>query len=136
MARFHLIQIGSIFLTDDGSEDGKPCKTHVTGIGIISLDKVGTTRPQASGRPRTQLAQPKNIPISISVDYIHKDVHSDILEQLQDSLNDDTDFVLNISGDTGTFELTAIPDFPNHTNLTGDFSTNILKSVTYNFRTT
>ncbi|MGB4823407.1 MAG: hypothetical protein WBP82_00695 [Leuconostoc mesenteroides] len=136
MARFHLVQIDTVYLTDDGLITGKPCKTNVTGLGLFGVDKVGTTRPQASGRPRTQLALRKNAPIEVSIDFIHIDVYDEILERFQESLDDDTDFSLNISGIGTTLTITAVPDFPNHTKWGGEFSADTMKNVTFSFRTT
>lgn len=136
MGRYNLVQIGTVYLTDTGLVGGTPCRVRVGGLPLLSLSHTGVTRPQASGRPITQLATIKGLPVSVTVEWQAKAVHEAILAEFQDSIDGNTDFDLVITGDTGDFNLTAIPEFPRYTDFPGDFSNEIIQQVSYFMRTT
>jgi hypothetical protein len=48
---FYLVQIGSVYLTDDGSGSGNACLTKVDGLSKLFLDHEGATNIPLSGKP-------------------------------------------------------------------------------------
>lgn len=48
---FWKVQIGSTWLTDDGTETGMPCQVDVGGLGPLFLDYASSIRKAADGTP-------------------------------------------------------------------------------------
>lgn len=138
MARYNLIQIGSIYFTSDGTASGIPCKVNVDGISEAVLTKSGQTIISANGVPWTQVidVSRKGLVFSFNLDFIDKDVHDDVVTMFQDMVDNLDTEVMNITGDTGNFTFNVKPFLPNAINVSGGFSGNILKGVIYTVITT
>ena len=51
MADYNRVKIGPVYLTDDGTALGLPCRCEVQGADRLKLGKTGTVRLAADGTP-------------------------------------------------------------------------------------
>lgn len=137
MARYNLIKIGTIYLTNDGTQTGKECKTSVTGLNLLKTTKIGNIQYAADGTPHANLIEvgQKGVPIEITVDWLAKTVFDNINTTINDALNNMTTINVIITGDTGTFNVNVIPGLAEPIDWAG-FSSGIIKGAKYKFVTT
>lgn len=110
MARFNLIQIGSIYITGTGLVDGFRCKTEVQGLDPLRLSRRSSIIKAIDGTPFRQLSESvKGIDFEISIDWVAKTVYDNILSLFDDSNEDGTVIAVSVDGDTGTYSVNAIP---------------------------
>ncbi len=112
--RFNKIKIGSIWLTKDGTENSTPCKLTVTNIDLLLMDLTGQVNPSADGTPFVQVVdlEKRGIILEITVETMLKAVYESLASQLNARLNDGNTIALEITGDTGNFELDSLPMLP------------------------
>lgn len=135
MARYNLVKIGSIYLTDNGLVTGKPCKLEVPGLSRLKLTITGTTRYAADGTPY-QYSMPnagKGVQIQIRPFVIMKSVFDDVIEAMSDALEANSTINITVEGDTGDFDLDCIPLLPNGVEFPGAFTNERITGVSFNF---
>jgi hypothetical protein len=112
MSRFYRIQIGGIFLTEDGTAAGTPCKLSVESVEDLLTTVAGSVAPSANGTPIFQLVEwTKGKQFAIQITTLTKDVWLDLVELLLEALEENQTLTVTGSGDIGDFTVTAKP-FP------------------------
>lgn len=135
MARFNLIQIGSIYITSTGLVDGSRCKSEVTGLDPLRLSRRVSIIKAIDGTPYRQLSESeKGIDFQISIDWVAKTVYDNILNLFDDSNEDGTFIAISVDGDTGTYSVNAIPQSDPVSS--EGFSGGIIKKVKFKMVTT
>lgn len=137
MARYNQVQIGSVYLTSTGANGGKPCKVDVKGLGKLKTTKTGQVINSADGTPYAQLLSVghKGLPIEVITDWMTKTVFDSVVSLIETAKNAASSITLVITGETGTFSLTTIPDVPEDIDF-GSFSTSYIKGAIFRFKTT
>lgn len=141
--RNNLVQIGSIWLTEDGTNTGRRYKTKITGLDKLKPDKIGQKIVAIDGVPHTNSVRPNVHNITISIELlvdIDKDMFDNIVSAINTALNTNASMGLNIDGHTGNFALTVKPDIASPIGFPGEFSgdtgTEHIKGTTFTFYTT
>jgi len=125
--RYNLIKIGDIWLTDTGTDIGKPCKVEIEGIDRLKGAYSGVTVRSAANTPYTFIM---NNTLKGSLLVVSPLVIMDtVLDDLEDAfdaavLAGDT-LEMSIEGDTGTFTLEVTgfySDGVKPIQLTGEFN--------------
>lgn len=110
--RFYEIQIGDIYLTDDGTISGTPCKLEIPNLEDLLTPVVGAVVYAASGKPVIQsVPWSKGKPFEIQIEVLTKAVWDDLKTLINTAQSADTSFSVIGTGDTGNFSLSAKP-FP------------------------
>lgn len=134
MARYNLIQIGSIYLTSSGLVGGTRCKTEVTGLDGLYHDYVGVTVKAMSGAPknfpRTNLGEGVEIQIRPQV------ITSSVLDSIRDAFNTalgaDSTIQCVFTGDIDTFDVDCKPLLPKPIDFSGRFRNNFVYDASIN----
>lgn len=135
MARFYEIQIDSIYLTSDGTSAGDKCKLEVSNLEDLLVSVAGVAIPTASGRVVTQTVEwTKGKTFEIRINTLAADVWDDLKTLINDALDDDSDFEIIGTGDTGNFTVTVKP-FPNKPFSATSFINNRIRGATLRFVT-
>ena len=135
MARYSLIQIGSHYLTSDGTASGDRCRTSVAGLGSLSLDHTGSVVTALDGTPYVQTTanRRRGLPLSVTVEQMSKTLFESLVGTVQTAISTSATVDVRISGDTGVFSFSCVPGFPNPVELPGSFIEGRIQSVTFNF---
>lgn len=135
MARFNLIQIGSIYITSNGLVGGSRCKTEVDGLNPLRLSRRSSIIKAIDGTPYRQLSESvKGIDFDITIDWMAKTVYDNIIGLFDDSNEDGTFIAVSVDGDTGTYSVNAIPQADPVSS--DGFSGGIIKKVKFKMVTT
>jgi len=112
MSRFYDIRIHGVFLTEDGTSSGLPCKLSVENVEDLLTTVAGNVQPSANGTPIFQLVEwtaGKQFAVRVSI--LTKDVWLILCELLNTTLEDGAAISIAGAGDTGDFTVSAKP-FP------------------------
>lgn len=137
MARYNLIQLGTIYLTSNGLSNGSPCKTQVNGLSPLKTDKTGQVFSSANGTPYAQLVDVDNkgTIIEIITEWMSKTVFDSIVTLINNTKNSAISITLVIAGDLGTFNLSVIPGIPDDI-IVDEFRNGYIKGAKFRFVTT
>jgi|GEM_PF-3443156 len=129
------VKIGSVYLTEDGLEDGMPCRCEVTGLERLKPSKTGSVVIAADGTPHSFLRSNtgKGAPISIRPYAVRKSVFDGVINAINEKLNTDEAVNITIEGDTGDFDLECVAALPQAVEFPGTFSDGIIDGVQFNF---
>lgn len=109
--RFYEIRIDSIYLTDDGTADGTPCKLQIPNLEDLLTSVIGQPSVSASGAIVSNLAAwTKGKSFEITVEVLTENVWSDLKALINDSLETDDDFEIVGNGLIGDFTVNAKPN--------------------------
>ena len=112
MSRFYDIRIHGIFLTEDGTTAGLPCKLSVENVEDLLTTVAGNVRLSANGTPIFQLVEwTAGKQFAVRVSTLTKDVWLSLCELLNTTLEEDVAISIEGSGDIGDFTVSAKP-FP------------------------
>jgi hypothetical protein len=112
MSRFYEIQIGGVYLTEDGTASGTPCKLSVENVEDLLTTVAGNAQLSANGTPIFQLVEwTAGKQFAVRVSTLTKDVWLDLVELLNTALEEEDALSITGSGDTGDFTVSAKP-FP------------------------
>lgn len=136
MATANKIQIGTIWLTSDGTTNGIACQTRTSGLDALKPTRAAKVHRALDGTPYRQSKTLKGKTIEIAFpDTIKKEVFDAVFEFIDDAEIGNTSFDLSIEGDTGNFDLTVIPD-ENWLRFPGEFVDGWILGATFAFVTT
>lgn len=134
--KFNLVQINAVYLTKDSSAAEDPCKLSVSGLDKLKTQTKGRIVRGLDNTPTRISADfgGRGFDIAITVEILYKPVFDAINAAINTACSNKTTLNLNITGDTGEFNLTVLPgDEP--IQFAGEFKNGRIKKVTYNFTT-
>ena len=110
--KFYKVQIGDVYLTDDGTENGTPCKLEIPNLEDLLTPVIGAVVYAASGNPVIQsVPWSKGKPFEINIGVLTREVWEDIKTLMIDAQTAASFFTVTGTGDTGNFSVSAKP-FP------------------------
>lgn len=132
--RSFAVQIGSHYLTSDGTETGKPCKVVVKGIEAARSNYTGKIEYAASGMPYlfTVEVGEQGKQFEIVIAYCPKDLLDDLVAAINEALDAGVTIRVIATGDSGAFDVQALPTLPEWLSV-GAFSGGIVKDVVFRF---
>jgi hypothetical protein len=136
MADYNKVQIGNVFLTDDGLVTGTPCRAQVAGLDGLQLSHAGDTVKAADGSPYNFVvaADGSGSDIEIRPFVVTADVLADLRAAIDDAIASiDTVNVKITDGPFGDFELECLPLFPRPIEFSGEFSTDRISDLVLRF---
>lgn len=140
MARFYKVKIGSVWLTDDGLETGRPCKITVDGAARLLAPDQGNVSVGADGTPfREKPLTPTGggRPFSIVAAWMTKTVYDSLKSALDTAAGNNSDFNVTGTGVPGDFDVDAIVfDDPQYLSFEGFTGSDALRGVRMSFITT
>ena len=142
MARSFKISISdgltTVWLTSDGLEGGRPCRTQIPGIAGLYEDVSGNTTVAAGGVPFTEkpLTNGGGRDFDIIIPNCPTARYND-LDALKSALVDAAGLAtLTFDGEPGTIEVVAIPRFdPIPLDFDSGFNTDNMRGVIFRFKT-
>ncbi|SRR5258706_16358363 len=139
MARYYRVKIGSIYLTHDGTNTGRPCKVDVEGVNGLILPDTGNVATGADGTPFREIPlTPTGAgrPFVIIAAFLVSSVYASLKAALDSAAGSNADFNVTGSGLPGDFDADAIVfDNPQYLTFEG-FSGDNLKGVRISLMTT
>lgn len=114
MGDYNLVQLGTIYFTDNGLVGGLPCRIDTQGVDDLALLFTGSVVKSGNGTPYVFILEnTSGVDLQLKPFVISVDVFNDI-KDLIDTVTDDADTLdLIITGDVvGTLTMTCIPTFP------------------------
>lgn len=134
MARFYTLQLDTLYLTDDGTATGRPCKLRISGLAGLRVAYGGVSAPSADGTPYTvAFSRVKGQRLAVTIDYLPATVFDSIVTAINQALENNSTITAIGNGDEGDFNLEVTPALPEPIALSGEFSNGILRNVTLNF---
>src|SRR5687768_1714493 len=106
LERWHSIQIGTLWLTDDHTSDGARVINEIEGLGVLKRNRVGQVIKALDGTVWKQRFSAKGADIEISFNLMEV-ADFDSLVTILNDCDDGTDITINISGTTGDYTFTA-----------------------------
>lgn len=139
MADYNRVKIGTVYLTDDGTDTGMPCRVEVAGLDRLKAVKTGAMAVSADGTPYAFVTdnQGKGATLSIKPFAVRKAVFDDVVDVVNAALTAGT--VVNVTftdGDVGDFDVDCLPVLPNPVTFPGTFSSGIIDGVEIRFAVT
>ena len=135
MSRFYEIHIGGVYLTEDGTASGTPCKLSVENVEDLLTTVAGNVQLSANGTPVFQLVEwTAGKQFAVRVSTLTKDVWLDFVELLNTALEENDALTIAGVGDTGDFTVSAKP-FPQKPFAAERFINNRIFGVTLRFIT-
>ncbi|MGI8542052.1 MAG: hypothetical protein ACR2MD_01065 [Aridibacter sp.] len=109
MYQYNLIKIDSIYLTSDGTLNGRRAVTSVKGLNELYNGQAGTARSNADGSKILQLADLKGVEIEIEfTDWVYKSTLDTVKARLTTFISNGLPFALEITGEAGAFVLLTV----------------------------
>lgn len=135
MARFNVVSIDGIYLTQNGTISGDPCKVEVEGLDNLVIVKKRVNIQASDGEVYSQItpANNKGIVIGIQISYLAQSLYEDI-NTIFNNKSTTGVITLTVSGPTGIWTLSTIPA-EDPIDFTGKFSGDIIENVTYRLQT-
>lgn len=135
--QYDLISIGTVFLTSDGTDTGRKCRTVVTGIEALLAGFRGATQTAIDGTPYLQVTANnyKGIRFSINVNVTPDTELQALMTQINTALSGGNAIQVTIDGSRGTYDLQCLPDLTPGA-VTGGEETDIggrIKNLIFNF---
>lgn len=114
MADYNLVQLESIYFTDDGLVTGIPCRIEVDGLDGLLISKTGSVATAADGTPYAFIVDNggQGAAIRLRPLVITDTVLASIQSALDAAASGNTTVSLDVTGDLGTFNLECIPAYP------------------------
>lgn len=111
MSDYNTVAIGTIWLTSDGLDDGRPCRVSVQGLAALQTE---FRTPIVLALDNTPFAQPKRVgikgrPVSITPFRLEDDVFADLKDEISDAIENETLIRVRIDGSLGTWDLQCMP---------------------------
>ena len=133
--KYALIQIGAVYLTNDATVSGKPCKTEVKGLDSLSVTKAIRVINALSGKPKAQISEALlGNKISIKCFDVEPVTYAAVIDEMETSLDTDTPITISFENNPyGNFDLIVIPDVKpvdHEFKFLGDYA----KEVSFNFQ--
>jgi hypothetical protein len=130
--RFYRLQIESVYLTEDGTVTGTPCKMIVQGAEALRVLYSGQTAPSANGTPHTVAFSIGTLgrQLVITIEILPSDVFDDLVTAINGAIENNSTITLTGTGDYGDFSLEAVPTLPDPVTSSGEFINGRLKKVT------
>lgn len=134
--RFNTVKLNSVYFTEDGSQTGTKCKLAVAGLDALKKTRPASIQRDLNNVPYRQQSDfaGKGFDLSITVETLTESVFSAINDEINAACENETSLTLEISGDTGDFNLTVIPAAES-VRFPGTFINSRIKQVTYSFVT-
>ena len=104
--RWHTIQLGSLWLTDDNLSTGNGYINEIEGISVLKRGKVGQANVALDGTVWKQRFPVKGSPLRISFNLMES-ADFESLVTILNACDVGSDIAFTISGDTGTYYGTA-----------------------------
>lgn len=136
--RFAVVQIGSIYLTDSGEADGRPCRVNVPDEEVFASSFVSSPNFSADGLPYFQLA---NIGVvgkefSIRLEFCPETLIESLVEEIEEGL-ETGEGVRVIVESLNDFDVQCLPIIQNGKLYSFESrSGGIAKAVTFRFLST
>lgn len=132
--RHNLIQLSNVYFTTDGLSTGTPCKTTVTGLNVLKTGRTGQSIIVLDGTVWQQPVSINGAPISFSVFRMTSALLTTVSDAIRAAAIAGSNISLSITGGAfGDFYLTVAPAFPTPIEFDGEFFSNTLYDVTFNF---
>lgn len=131
---YNLVQLDTIYLTDNGLVGGIPCRTVVTGLDAFALDKDGQITIAADGTPYAFIGDQAGIGsvIRIQPAVLAETVFENIKTMFNTAIGASTLITAKFTGDTGNFDLECLPAFPKPLEFSGEFFNSYIYGVSIN----
>lgn len=110
MALNNKIGFGNIWLTDDGTDAGFACQVDLAGLPFLKMKWWGAASRNARGNAEMNLSPVAGVDLTMTMPSLLISVMDSIIELFNDSLDEDEPFRLQITGETGDFDLSADPN--------------------------
>lgn len=111
MARYYVVKVGSIWLTSDGLETGRPCKIQVEGYAGLVRSGVGNVVVGADGTPFREIPlTPTGAgrPFAVTAAFMSSTVYDSIVAALDAAAAANTEINVTGAGAPGDFDVDAI----------------------------
>lgn len=132
--RHNLIALGATYFTRDGTSAGIPCKTEVKGLDVLKMERTGQTILALDGTAYTQAYSVKGVPLSFSVFRMTSALLNTVSDAIRAAVTNSTNLTLTITdGAVGSFYLTVAPLFPQPISFLGEFQSDQVYDVNFNF---
>jgi hypothetical protein len=134
MSDYHLVKIGTVYLTNDGLETGRHCRTTITGLDALIIGYTGVIHRAIDNTPYAQVTN--NIGVGQDIQILIYRLTAAVYASLQTVINGafsaaETINVV-IDGDGGTFDLECMPGLPKPLTWAGDMGLGRLHEVGVN----
>lgn len=115
MGDYNLVQLGTIYFTEDGLVTGLPCRVDTQGVDLATLAFTGSVVKSANGTPYAFILEnTAGFDLQLKPFVISVGVFNDIKDLIETITDDNDTLDLVITGDVcGTLTMTCIPTFPN-----------------------
>ena len=110
MADENKIRLGSIWLTQDGTENGAACVSTVAGLSNLKMKWWGNAVRNARGNAEMNLVAVAGVDLTISIPSLPMEKVDQIVELFDGALDADETFEFEVDGDGGNYELAAEPN--------------------------
>lgn len=133
--RFYRIQLNNIYLTDDATSAGVPCKLSVTGAAAVAQTRTGQTTIAADGTPVNQtFAAAAGKVLEIKVETLTAAVWADIILLFNDALSNSATINIVGTGEIGNFDVSVLPLLPKPFEAS-EFTNGRIKNAVFRFVT-
>lgn len=146
MSRYFVVHISGtgsggpvdIYLTDDGSSGGRPCRVDVPGAANLLTPASGNTTVASDGTAFTEkpLTAGKGRPFEVVAAWCTTSVYEDLKDLIDYVVEQETEITVEGSGEPGDFDVQAIPNFAPVPIEWEGFTTDVIKGLRLRFITT
>lgn len=111
---YNLVQIGTVYLTDDGLVSGNPCRTLIDNLDLLQSAYIGQTFKAADGSPYNTVYENTGAGVDLVIKPFaaQKSVLDAIVAVNDAAILANSAVVVVITGLAGNFTLHCIPTFP------------------------
>lgn len=135
---YSLVNIGGVWLTDDGTETGGPCRVLISGLNKLRLTRRGANTLTADGSSVlfTAANEKKGIDLIFNVAAETHEVLEDLYDAINALLDTDDDVQITITGDEGDFDVNCHPLYqPDPIEYDPDVSDGVVNGLVIRMRT-
>lgn len=132
MADFNKVKIGTLWLTDDGTETGASCLVNIPELSRLRPAKRRTVIPVIEGSPVTQLMSQLGEVLTMSIFLLHTDEWDDLIEIIDTADSGGSDVNIIIEGELGNFDLDCV--LAENPAQSGEFASGRIPEVTIQWR--
>lgn len=135
MGQYYKAQIDSVYLTDDGTDTGEPCRVDITGLDALTLNYAGSNTNSADGTPYSFVIEHEGqgSPLRLATGVVTADVFEDLQSVINTALAADDTINLKLSdGPFGDFDLECLPGFPRPIEFSGKFDDDYIYDLALN----